>query len=401
MNKNILKTGPQHFIKNNTNTDILSVVLKKPLFNGVTQKELAGQIEARRKCETKLPTWFNTAQIYYPKKLHIEQTSSETTARYKANLVSGKCLLDLTGGLGIDTYYFSKKVADVHHCELDRELHEIATHNFEVLGAQNIATFHTDGLLFLEDSKVKYDWIYLDPARRDKLQNRVFRLSDCSPDITKHLDALLNKSEHVLLKTAPLLDLSAGVSELKHVKEIHIVADHNEVKEVLWVLDSAKKEAPIYVKTINIAPSGNETFNFLLENESRAKSTYAAPKTYLYEPNAAIMKSGGFKSVGNAYGVDKLHEHSHLYTSEKHIPFPGRTFKIVNTVSFNKKAIKSLSLSKANITTRNFPYSVAELRQRFKISDGGNLYLFFTTGFNGDRIVLVCEKCQPIHHMAT
>jgi len=393
LNKNILKTGVQDFINNNIITDILSVVLKKPLFTGVTQKELAEQIEAKRKCKTKLPTLFNTPKIYYPRKLHIEQTSSETTAHYKANLVSGKCLLDLTGGLGIDAYYFSKKVGEIDHCEWDQELHEIASYNFKVLGALNIRTFHTDGLLFLEDSNVKYDWIYLDPARRDERQKKVFRLSDCTPDITKHLNLLLNKSEHVLLKTAPLLDLSAGISDLKHVTEIHIVAHHNEVKEVLWVLNTTERDSPITIKTINTTPTGSETFNFLWSEESETKSTFAVPHTYLYEPNAAIMKSGGFKSVGEAFGIDKLHEHSHLYTSEKHIKFPGRTFKIVNTVPFNKKAINSLSLSKANITIRNFPYAVANIRKRFKIADGGNIYLFFTTDINEDRIVLVCEKC--------
>ncbi|NNE03686.1 MAG: class I SAM-dependent methyltransferase [Eudoraea sp.] len=392
MNKNILKTGVQDFINKNINADILSVVLKKPLFTGVTQKELAEQIEAKRKCKTKLPTWFTTPAIYYPKKLQIEQTSSETTAQYKARLVSGKYLLDLTGGLGIDAYYFSQKVAQIHHCEWDQKLHEIASYNFEVLGVRNIHTFHTDGLLFLEDTNVNYDWIYLDPARRDEQKKKVFRLSDCTPDITKHLDLLFTKSTNILLKTAPLLDLSAGVSDLKHVREIHIVATNNEVKEVLWVLNSSKQEFPITVKTINITASGSETFNFYLSDEKESKAGYAAPKDILYEPNAAIMKSGGFKSVAKAYGVSKLHEHSHLYTSSSPLEFPGRTFKIVNTVPFNKKAINSLSLSKANITTRNFPFSVAEIRQRFKIKDGGNVYLFFTTDFNDERIVLVCEK---------
>lgn len=392
MNKNILKTGVQDFIKNNTAADILSVLLKKPLFNGVTQKELAEQIEARRKCKTKLPTWFATPNIYYPKKLQIEQTSSETTARYKAHLVSGKYLLDLTGGLGIDTYYFSKKVDQIHHCELDRELHEIATYNFGILGVPNIDTFHTDGLLFLENSHVKYDWIYLDPARRDEQKKKVFRLSDCTPDITKHLDVLITKSTNVLLKTAPLLDLSAGITALKHVREIHIVASQNEVKEVLWVLNKSEQEFSITIKTINITATGSETFNFLWADEGKATAAFTTPKDFLYEPNAAIMKSGGFKSVGKAYGVGKLHEHSHLYTSVAPKRFPGRTFKIINTVPFNKRAINSLSLSKANITTRNFPLSVAEIRKRFKITDGGNIYLFFTTDCNEERIALVCEK---------
>ena len=189
MNKNILNTGVQVFINNNLNTDILSVLLAKPHFEGLSQKELAEQIEAKKKCKNKLPAWYNTPNIYYPKKLHIEQSSSEITAKYKAGIVSGKLLLDLTGGIGVDSYYFSKKIDEVVHCEWNKELHEIATYNYEVLKRSNIHTHHIDGLSFLENSKLEFDWIYLDPSRRDDSKKKVFQLSDCTPDITKNLES--------------------------------------------------------------------------------------------------------------------------------------------------------------------------------------------------------------------
>ena len=392
MNKYILNTGVQVFISNNLNADILSVLLAKPHFEGLSQKELAEQIEAKKKCKNKLPAWYNTPNIYYPKKLHIEQSSSEITAKYKAGIVSGKLLLDLTGGIGVDSYYFSDTIDEVVHCEWNKELHEIATYNYGILKRSNIHTHHIDGLSFLENTELHFDWIYLDPSRRDDSKKKVFQLSDCTPDISKNLELILKKGAHVLLKTSPLLDIASGMQELKNVREIHIVAVNNEVKELLWILDAKTPVTPVSIKTINIAKGGNEVFDFLLLAERDAKTNYSSPMKFLYEPNAAIMKSGAFKIIGNTYGVMKLHEHSHLYTSSVLVDFPGRAFEIIKQVPYNKNALKDLSIEKANITTRNFPESVATIRKRFKISDGGEVFLFFTTNMLGKRIVLQCKK---------
>ncbi len=392
MNKNILNTGVQVFIDNNLNTDILSVLLGKPHFEGLSQKELAEQIESKKKCKNKLPAWYNTPNIYYPKKLHIEQSSSEITAKYKAGIVSGKLLLDLTGGFGVDSYYFSYKIDEVVHCEWNKELHEITSYNYGVLKRSNIHTHHIDGLAFLENTNLAFDWIYLDPSRRDDSKKKVFQLSDCTPDISKNLELIFKKGVHVLLKTSPLLDIASGMQELKNVREIHIVAVNNEVKELLWILDANTPVTPVSIKTINLTKDGNEIFDFRLLTERDTKVNYSSPMKFLYEPNAAIMKSGAFKTIGNTYGVMKLHEHSHLYTSSELIEFPGRAFEIIKQVPYNKKALKDLSIEKANITTRNFPESVAVIRKRFKISDGGEVFLFFTTNVLGKRIVLQCKK---------
>jgi len=392
LNKNILNTGVQVFINNNLNTDILSVALSKPVFEGISQQELLQQLEAKKKCRLKLPTWYHTPGIFYPKKVSIEQSSSEKTARYKAGLVSGKRLADLSGGFGVDAYFFSKVMEQVSHCEIDEELHSIVTHNYGVLGSSNIETHHRDGIGFIKNCTTSFDWIYLDPSRRDPTQKRVFLLSDCSPNVVEHLDLLFEKGDRILLKTAPLLDITAGMQELRNVTEIHIVAVNNEVKELLWILDRQVTAGETLVKTINFTNHGEEVFSFPWEQEKRTLCGYSEPLTFLYEPNAAIMKSGGYKVLGHSLGLKKLQEHSHLYTCHARIPFPGRAFKVLEVLPATKTNLKKLSGTKANITTRNYPESVARLRKRLKIKEGGDTYLFFTTDHHGRHMALYCEK---------
>lgn len=391
MNKNILKTGVQEFIKNNWNADIVSVLLKRQQFKGVSQKELAEQLEARKKSQSKLPTWFTTPLIYYPNKLNIEQTSSEQTAKYKADLVSGKSLLDITGGLGIDSYFFSKKIDQVIHCEIDQNLSKIAAHNFKILGVVNTSFKVENGIDFLQHSEFKFDWVFADPSRRNEAKGKVFLLKDCLPNIPDVLDVIFEKTKNILIKTSPLLDISQGISELKFVKEIHVVAVKNEAKELLWILEKGF-EGEVKIKTVNLIKEGQQNFDFTLSKEKIATSKLSLPATYLYEPNAAILKSGGFKSLGKVLGLHKLHEHSHLYTSDSNVDFPGRVFKIRTVVPYNKKALLKLAINKANVTTRNFPEAVATIRKKLKIKDGGNDYLFFTTDINNQRIVIYCQK---------
>ena len=391
MNKRILNTGVQNFIEENLNTDIMSVLLKKPYFKGISNKELAQQLESRKKSEKKLPTWFGTSQIYFPNRLNIEQTSSEITARYKSEIPVAKSLVDITGGWGVDSYFFSKKIEKVTHCEIDEDLSEIASHNFKTLGAANIKTISQDGIKFLKNSEVDFDWIYADPARRNTIKGKVFKLSDCEPDITVLLAVLFKRANNLLIKTSPLLDFSIGISELRFVKEIHVVAVNNEVKELLWVLKKNYR-SEILVKTINLTKTGSETFDFHLSEEKIAASEFSSPLSYIYEPNAAILKSGAFKLLGTRFGIKKLHAHSHLYTSDLLIDFPGRRFEVLDCLPYTKHNFKKLGISKANITTRNFPETVADLRKRFKISDGGNVYLFFTTDYTANRIILNCSK---------
>lgn len=390
MNKNLLNTGVQEYIRNNWNTDIVSVLLKKPIFEGISKKELVEQLEAKKKCEKKLPTWFQTPNIYYPKKINIEQTSSEKTAAYKSQIAAGKSLLDLTGGFGVDSYFFSKKIDNLFYTEIDTTLAQIASYNFEVLGAKNIKVIAKDGISFLENTKKRFDWIYIDPSRRNYLKGKVFRLSECEPNVVKQIDTLFARSNNILLKTSPLLDISKGIEELKNVHEIHVVAINNEVKELLWVLRKSNEASPI-IKTVNLKNKA-ESFDFVLSTEKETDPTYAEPRRYLYEPNAAILKSGAFKVIGERFFLKKLHEHSHLYTANELIEFPGRRFKIENVLPYNKKALASLNIKKANVTIRNFPKSVADIRKKHNIKEGGGIYLFFTKNTPKQLIVIVCSK---------
>lgn len=394
MNKLILNTGVQDFIENNLNTDIVSVLLQKQVFEGVSQKELATQLEAKKKSRSKLPTWFATPKVYYPNKLNIEQTSSEGAAEYKSRLVSGKNLLDLTGGFGVDSFYFAKKMECVFHCEKNAKLSEIAAYNFTVLGAQNIKAYTGDGLQFLTVSNRHYDWIYVDPSRRHDVKGKVFLLKDCEPNLPEKLSLLFSKSKNVLIKTSPLLDIKQGISELEYIKEIHVVAIQNEVKELLFVLEH-KCSNDIVVNTINLNKDIVQEFSFELEKESVVEVTYQLPQAFLYEPNSAILKSGGFKSIGVEFELHKLHQHSHLYTSDKLLDFPGRCFKIEKVLPYTKKNLQSYRNKKVNITTRNFPVSVADLRKKFKLKDGGEDYLFFSKNHLDDLIIIQTKKCGP------
>ena len=393
MNKNILNTGVQDFIFKNLNADITSVLLKGTSFPEVTTQEIIQQLESRKKCEHKLPTWFKPIGIFYPPKLSVEQSSSEITARYKASLIHGKNIIDLSGGFGVDAFYFANSFENVIHCEINKELSEIVTHNYAVLKIDNVKCSAGDGISILKEINTKFDWIYLDPARRDDKKNKVFLLSDCTPDVTVELPFIFKYTDCILIKTSPILDIAAGLKTLQHVKEIHVVAIKNEVKELLWILEKEYIGNP-QITTINFLKDKQDVFKFYSETEKTHHIVYEKPLNYLYEPNAAILKAGAFKSICSVYNIAKLHVNSHLYTSNSLIDFPGRRFEVLQILPYNKKSIKELKKidAKANITTRNFNLSVSELRKITKIKEGGDLYYFFTINVNNERVIIRCHK---------
>lgn len=391
MNFSILNKNIQQFITQNTGVSISKLALQKNPFPEVDWIAVLNQIEARTKAKDKLPTWFSTENIIYPSKVSVEQTSSEKTADYKASLISGKTLIDLTGGFGVDDYYFSKKFKVVAHCEINEDLSNIVKHNFEQLKVVNCDFYAADSADILDKSEIKWDWIYIDPSRRNDAKGKVFMLKDCLPNVPESLDFYFEKSNSILIKTAPLLDISAGLSELKFVKNIHIIALENEVKELLFEIHNQYKGS-ITLKTANILKDKIETFEFVLDDEMDF-IPYELPKKYIYEPNSAIMKSGGFDEVSSIYKIGKLHKHSHLYTSDELIDFPGRAFEIEKVIPYNKNDMKTeLANEQANITTRNFPETVENIRKKWKIKNGGNKYCFFTTDKNDNKIVLICTK---------
>ena len=390
MNSIILHPNIQQFISDNLTADISKILFKGTDFENVTTSEIAEQIEAKKRCQAKLPKWFNTKNIYYPNKLNIEQTSSEVAANYKAQLISGSTLIDLTGGLGVDCILFSKKFKSVTHCEINTKLSEIVAHNLQQFKINNIQTIPFDGISYLQEKIRKCDWIYIDPSRRNDSKEKVFLLKDCLPNIPDNLNILFEHCESILIKTSPILDLKSAINELNFVKEIHIVAIKNEVKELLFILKKGFI-GNIAIKTINTLNKTNQLFDF--ELGANSQSNYCLPLKYLYEPNASILKSGGFHEVSYQLKIRKLHQHSHLYTSKELIDFPGRRFEITHCIPFDKKQLKKLiSTRKANITTRNFPQTVAQIRKKTGLKDGGSQYLFFTTNCNEKHIVLICEK---------
>ena len=393
MDSSLLHPEIQKFITANIGADSSKLALQKNPFPNVNWIAILNQIAAKTKAKDKLPTFFKTENLIYPSKISVEQTSSEKTAIYKASIVSGDTLIDLTGGFGVDDLYFSKVMKNVIHCEIEEELSNLVQHNFEVLGIQNVQCELGDSYSYLEKTNSKYDWIYIDPSRRNDTKGKVFMLKDCLPNVPELLPFYFTKTDNILIKTAPILDISAGLLELSNVKRIHIVAVDNEVKELIWELSKSFSGATT-IKTINSTSEKSEEFSFELNSNTQFPN-YDLPKKYLYEPNSAIMKSGGFDEIGIQYQLNKLHQHSHLYTSEKKIDFPGRVFEIQEVISYTKREMKSfLENKKANITTRNFPDSVEEIRKKWKIKDGGNVYCFFTTDMNNHKIVLICTKIK-------
>ena len=391
LNFEILETSVQHYIIENSGANIPQLALKGSPFKRVKTTELMQQIESKTKCKKKLPTWYRTPHILYPNKLNIEQCSSEITAAYKSHIVSGQTLLDLTGGFGVDSYYFSKTMHRVIHCEINKTLSEIAAHNFSAMQVSKIKTKAKDGLSFLVQTSEFFDWIYLDPCRRDKTKKKCFLIEDCRPNILNNLDLFFSRSENVLVKLSPMLDIVAALKILPNTKEVHIVAVKNEVKELLFNLEKGfVKEAEI--KAINLDNSQKE-FKFKINDEKTTTISYQEPLKYLFEPNTALLKSGGFKSIAQKFDLKKLDVNTHLYTGFKILSnFPGIIYEIEKNLPCKKQQMKQLLNGlKANIKTRNFPISTKNLKKNYKFKDGGKKYVFFTQTM-GQKCILMCSK---------
>nr|WP_251620825.1 class I SAM-dependent methyltransferase [Odoribacter lunatus] len=350
------------------------------------------QIIARKHIKEKLPLWYQNRGIVFPSRLAAEQCSSETTATYKQNLLKGNTLCDLTGGLGVDSWFFAQKAQNVTYIERMPEYCRAATHNFHLLGTNNITVLHADCRDIAHT--LQTDTFYIDPARRTDSNKRLFALADCEPNIIPLKQTLLTNTQRLIIKISPMADISETLRLLPETTEIHILAIKNECKEILFVLDPSPRT--IQIHTVSFQTNEHQYFSFNPEEEKKTPLQLAeALDSYLYEPNAAILKSGAFKSIATRFRLLKLHQHSHLYTSDTPCPeFPGRKFKITAVLPFTGKLLKKLKhdIPQANITVRNFPMTVEQIRKTSGIGDGGHLYLFATTIANSRRVLLVCEK---------
>ena len=383
------------YIKEHQHDDVRLLALQAKKYPEVDMTFAVTQIAGRQIAAVKLPTWATQSDLFYPRHLSMEQCSSEATALYKSGLVQGESFADLTGGFGVDCSFLSRRFRTSHYVERQSELCDLARHNFPLLGL-DIEVHHQDSVSFLQQMQ-PVDCIYLDPARRDGHGGKTVAISDCEPNLCQLEELLVTKARTVLVKLSPMLDLSLALKELHYVREVHIVSVQSECKELLLLLskDALVSEVPVHCTQL-LAGGEQRQYVFTQEQERSADCPLAASVgDYLYEPNASILKAGAYRSLTQAYPVKKLHVSSHLYTSDSLVTdFPGRTFKVIAVAGFGKKDLKALlgGLEKANLTIRNFPSSVVDLRKRLKLKEGGDDYLFATTLANGEKVLVHCRK---------
>ena len=389
------------FIEANARADVRSLALQAKKYPQVDMAVAVVQIDGRQIAEAKVPSWYCTEGLLYPKHLSMEQCSSEVTAIYKAGLVAGESFADLTGGFGIDCSFLSRKFKKADYVERQAELCELAKHNFPLLGL-NIGVHNEDGVEYLKQMQ-PVDCLFLDPARRDGHGGKTVAIADCEPDVSALEDLLVEKGCKVVVKLSPMLDLSLALKHLKYVREVHIVSTDNECKELLLILqkESASSDIPIHcVNSLGAADGSRILQEFTFTQEQERTSDCPLTKEvegYLYEPNASILKAGAYRSLTQTYPVKKLHASSHLYTSSQMIEdFPGRRFKVEAVSGFGKKELKDFlqGMEKANLTIRNFPASVADLRKRLKLKEGGEDYLFATTLADESKVIIKCTRIK-------
>ena len=435
-----MNQATQNFIRQHQDDDVRQLAFLGSKYPEVDMPFALDQIRGRKMARVKLPRWASLEGIIYPPHISMEQCSSESTALYKAELAARLLglpasssgiemkaeneieFVDLTGGFGVDFSYIAARLG-VKSMYVERQAHlcEAAKENFERLGLKNAIVKNGDGIevlhsflpkkddaasaddslgiiydqpLSLLKTKLGLKLIFIDPARRDDAGNKVVSLKDCTPDVTVLQEEMLSKADYVIIKLSPMLDWHRAISELSHVREVHIISVNNECKELLLVL-SARNMGDLRIYCVNDAQS------FVCEkSDMEASSVKIAPSTleemqYLYEPNASLMKAGCFGVLSGRYDARMLSKNSHLFVSQAPIEaFPGRSFRIIAISSFNKKELKRhlSGITKVNIATRNFPLSVAELRKRLKLKDGGETYIFATTLSDESHVLMITEK---------
>ena len=387
------------FIRDHRFDNVRKLALQASSFTGsnIDLPWALTQIEGRQSAENKIPTWFQSDEIVYPPHLALEQCSSEQTARYKAGLLSGTSFVDLTGGFGVDFAFISNKFQETYYVEKQKELCEIATFNFNILGLTSARIVHADATGYLKKTPL-VDTIFIDPGRRLNSGKKVFRIEEAEPDLLKIQDLLIEKAERVLIKLSPMLDISQGLKLLKNVAEVHVVSLENECKELLFCLKKNFTSEPL-ITCVNLSKKNNQSKLSFLLSEEKVKSIHYTSEIeqYVYEPNASLLKAGFYKGLTGLYPLRKFHPDSHLYTSDRFITdFPGRIFQTVAYTSFNKKELKNFlcDTDKASVAVRNFPLTVNELRKKLKLKEGGDTYIFATTLANGKHILIKNKKIE-------
>ena len=392
------------FIREHADDDVRQLALRGSKMSEVDLSYALEQIAGRQKARTKLPSWASIDGIVYPPHLSMEQCSSELTARYKASIAGkGALFVDLTAGFGVDMAFIAQGFQKAVHVERQPQLCAISSENYNVLGLNHIEVVCGDGVEYLHTMN-HVDLLFIDPARRDEHGGRTYGIADCTPNVLEMLDEMLEKADRVMIKLSPMLDWRKAVADLGKVNDVHIISVDNECKELLLAVNSEERgknsaSPSLRVVCVNLLSDGNkECFEFDGYHASPSSSAFhfsPFDSRFLYEPNASIMKAGCFGLLEQRFGVMQLDKNSHLFVSDKEvIGFPGREFLIEKRTSMNKRELKAAlaDIDKANITVRNFPMSVAELRKRLKLKEGGEVYIFATTIANEGHQLLVCRK---------
>lgn len=386
-----------NYIRSHANDNVRDLALRGCKDTSVDFKFALQQIEGRQKSKDKLPDFYQNEQVLYPPTVSMEQCSSTHTANYKASLVEGETFADLTGGFGIDTFALSRRFKHGYHIEPNNALSELVQHNASVLNISNLE-FIQDTMEESLSQIPNVDCLYIDPSRRDSHGNRVVCLEDCTPNIIEWKSTLLGKCKKLMIKLSPMIDIKRSLLQLPETSDIYTIAVNGECKEVLLILEAGKDPTDRCIHTINILKDGYQIFETTASEEVDAMPTLTNTLgRYLYEPNAAVLKAGTFKSIATRFGLEKLHPHTHLYTSDILAKdFPGRIFNVDDSYSFNKKEIKKAlgDIKKANVAVRNFPLTAEELKALLKIKDGGDVYLFGATLTDGKFVVIQTKKIE-------
>lgn len=394
------------FIREYRERDIRQLALQANRFPDVDMPYALDQIQGWQIARRKLPKWAACDGVIFPPHLSMEQCSSEPTAQYKLNLaMEWTCqvghasrMTDLTGGFGVDFSFTSCAFAAATYVERNEQLCHIVEHNLPLLGLDNATVVCADAVEYLSTVEPQ-TMLFLDPARRDEHGAKTVMLADCTPDVVQLLPKLLEKSRFTMLKLSPMLDWHKAVDDLQGtVREVHIVSVGGECKELLLVLSTVvESELKVYCADLSTASDTSSLFVYTPGSSAPvANSTFNIQhSTFLHEPNASIMKAGCFDELAAAYGVSPVSRNSHLFLSDEPVEdFPGRSFVVERVTTMNKGELRKalVGIEKANIATRNFPLTVAELRKRLKIKDGGDVYIFATTTAEGEHLLLISRK---------
>ena len=347
------------------------------------------QIAGRQKARVKIPSWASIDGIVYPPHISMEQCSSEQSARYKARIAgNGEKIVDLTAGFGVDMAFMSAGFKQAVHVEMQPQLCAISSENYKCLGLNHVQVVCSDGVGYLHQME-HADLIFIDPARRDQHGARTYGIADCTPNVLEIIDEMLQKADRVMIKLSPMLDWQKTVADVGNVSQVHIVSVGNECKELLLVVEKA--EVPLQIFCVN----DDNVFSYTFGDETSHICSDPAEPRYLYEPNASVMKAGCFNLISHRFGITQPDANSHLFLSDKLVEgFPGRGFVIERVSTMNKRELKETlaGIDKTNVAVRNFPLSVADLRKRLKLKDGGDVYIFATTDAKKGHLVMVCRK---------